>query len=169
MGAECAAAAKARCSRHRRWYLERLLVHPSPRLTGAVVQALASIGFGPSQEALKQVIARDDQLGERVVIALGSTAASVDLLEHLARTGPFHRESAIRALAEADPVMARLVANDLIADSNPKVRLAALEVAVQVSLTAEDLTAIEEKIAGERVAWVSERATAAVEAGRHVR
>ena len=112
--------------------LERLLKDPSEKLVAAAASTLLSFGLPDAEQLVLAIIKYDSSLARYILQKLDGKE-SIDLLINVAQNGHAGlRPIALQSLRRIDPSTALSEARQLVTDINPKVRIVAYKVLIDL-------------------------------------
>jgi HEAT repeat protein len=112
--------------------LENLLKDPSEKLVAAAASTLLSFGLPDAEKLVLPIVKNDSSLSRYILQKLDSTEC-IDLLINITQNGHAGlRPIALQSLCRIDPSAALDKARQLVTDINPKVRLVAYKVLIDL-------------------------------------
>lgn len=112
--------------------LERLLKDPSEKLVAAAASTLLSFGLPDAEQIVLAIIKYDSSLARYILQKLDGKE-SIDLIIKVAQNGHAGlRPIALQSLRRIDPSTALSEARQLVTDINPKVRIVAYKVLIDL-------------------------------------
>lgn len=112
--------------------LERLLKDPSEKLVAAAASTLLSFGLPDAEQLVLAIIKYDSSLARYILQKLDGKE-TIDLLVNVAQNGHAGlRPIALQSLRRTDPNTALSEARQLVTDINPKVRIVAYKVLIDL-------------------------------------
>ncbi len=112
--------------------LEKLLKDPSEKLVAAAASTLLSFGLPDAEKLVLPIVKNDSSLSRYILQKLDSTEC-IDLLINITQNGHAGlRPIALQSLRRIDPSAALDKARQLVTDINPKVRIVAYKVLIDL-------------------------------------